>query len=254
MYHYSWTQLVLDSGLGHALEGLGLDHNSQIALLSTWVMCGVLIAFALVARGSLDKLRALGGSQQFLFTEGLGLRNIFELLTEFLWGLVETALGPKNGAAWFWLLGGIFTWILASNLFGLLPGWIPATGDINSNLSMALVVLVAFNYAGIKANGIGAYLHHMWGPVWWLGVLLFPVEVIALYVVRPISLSLRLGGNIFGDHMVFGIMSDLVALGLPSVFLGLGVFVSGVQALVFTLLSSVYISLAIGDEHGHDHH
>ena len=73
-----------------------------------------------------------------------------------------------------------------------------------------------------------------------------------MFVVRPFSLTLRLTGNMFGDHMVFGIMSDLVPPVLPSVFLGLGSFVSFIQALVFTLLSAVYIALATA--HDDDHH
>ena len=79
----------------------------------------------------------------------------------------------------------------------------------------------------------------------------FPLNVGLL--VRPASLSLRLAGNMTGDHMVFGIMSDLTVAVLPAIFLGLGIFVSFLQAFVFTLLSAIYISLSVAD-HGHEAH
>ena len=81
---------------------------------------------------------------------------------------------------------------------------------------------------------------------------MFGLEALTFLVVRPFSLTLRLGGNMFGDHMVFGIMSDLIPFVYPTIFLALGTLVSVIQALVFTLLSAVYVSLAVA--HDEDHH
>ena len=88
------------------------------------------------------------------------------------------------------------------------------------------------------------------GPVWNLAPLIFVIEIIS-HCVRPLSLALRLRGNMYGDHLVLSIFSDLVPLGVPVIFLFIGLFVCFVQAFVFSLLSMVYISLAT-EHHDHD--
>jgi F-type H+-transporting ATPase subunit a len=176
---------------------------------------------------------------------------LFELFTGALYGLCSDLLGSANARKFFWLSAGLFIYILTSNLFGIILGMLPFLGSMYYNFAMALVVLILFNGAGIKVQGIGGYLKHMWGPVWWLGVLLFLIELLSFVVVRPYGLSLRLTGNMFGDHQVLSIMSGLVPVVYPVIFLGLGMFVSFIQAFVFTLLSTIYIALAV--EHHDDH-
>jgi F-type H+-transporting ATPase subunit a len=158
-------------------------------------------------------------------------------------------MGKKDARAFFWLIGGLFIYVLFGNLVSILPGGLPPTDNFSSNLALGLTVFVVFNVAGLARNGVH-YVKHLLGPVWWLAPLMLVVEVIGL-CVRPVSLSLRLMGNIYGDHTVFGIMSDLVPVVIPSIFLGLGIFVSFVQAFVFTLLTCVYVSLAVAHEEGH---
>lgn len=251
MYHYSWLELTpLVEAVEHATH---LPQNHALAILGSWVVCLFLVAMALIARAGLNSARARGGTEQYLADGGLSIRNIFELLTEGLDGLLVSILGKHDARTFFGLLAGLFTYILTSNMMGLLPGMLPPTDNINTNLAMSVVVLVAFNGVGMARQGVGPYFKHLLGPVWWLAPLLFTVEGLGLFVVRPISLSLRLTGNIFGDHMVFGIMSELThGIVIPFIFLGLGIFVSFIQALVFTLLSSVYIAVAAAHEdHGH---
>lgn len=256
MYHYSWLELTpLVEAVEHATH---LPANHALAIVGAWVICLFLTLMALIARSGLNSARAKGGTDQFLADGRLSIRNIFELLTEGLDGLLVSILGKHDARGYFGLLAGLFTYILTSNLVGLLPGMLPPTDNINTNLAMALVVLVTFNAVGISRHGPVNYFKHLLGPVWWLAPLLFVVESLGLFLVRPISLSLRLTGNIFGDHMVFGIMSELThGIVIPFIFLGLGIFVSFIQALVFTLLSSVYIAVAAaheGGEHHGDHH
>jgi F-type H+-transporting ATPase subunit a len=86
------------------------------------------------------------------------------------------------------------------------------------------------------------------GPIWWLTPLMMPIEIIS-HLVRPVSLSIRLFGNMTGDHKVVAIFSSLVALGLPIPFMGLGLFVALLQTFVFVLLSSIYFQDAM--EHAH---
>lgn len=252
MYHYSWLELT--GGVEAIEHALHLAPNHALAILGSWLVCLLLTLVALVGRAGLNRARARGGTEQYLADGSLTVRNMFELLTEGLDDLLGSILGKHDARLFFGLLAGLFTYILASNVIGLLPGMLPPTDNINTNMAMAVVVLVVFNAVGISRNGPVAYFKHLLGPVWWLAPLLFVVEAMGLFLVRPISLSLRLTGNIFGDHMVFGIMSELThGIVIPFIFLGLGIFVSFIQALVFTLLSSVYIAVAAAHEGG-DHH
>jgi len=224
--------------------------DAQTWLLS-WFMCGLLLTGAMVARMALTKAKGMGGTLQFVPDGSLTVRNGFELITGALFDLCEDLLGRANAKRFFWLSAGLFIYILSANLLGVIPGMLPPTGSMNHNIGMALVVLILFNGAGLKAQGIGGYFKHMWGPVWWLGLLLFSIELLSFVVVRPFALSLRLTGNMFGDHQVLSIMSGLLPVVYPVIFLGLGMFVSVIQAFVFTLLSTIYIALAV--EHHDDH-
>ena len=86
------------------------------------------------------------------------------------------------------------------------------------------------------------------GPVLWLAPLMLPIELIS-NTVMPFSLALRLFGNITGDHLVLGIFSDLAPLGVPIPFIWLGLFVCFFQALIFVILSMIYLTLALSHEH-----
>lgn len=252
MYHFSWLELIPGAaeGLEHALH---LSSGQAISVLGAWWVCLLLVGFALLARSGLNRAIARGGIAQYVPDAGLSLRNIGELLTDGLDGLFGSVLGKKDARVFFPLLAGLFTYILTSNLQGVIPGFLPPTDNLNTNLGMALVVTVVFNGVGMYRQGPLNYLKHMCGPVWWLAWLMFPVEALGMFLIRPASLTLRLTGNIFGDHMVFGIMSEVThGLVVPFLFLGLGIFVSFIQALVFTLLSTVYIAVAAAHEdHGH---
>jgi len=251
MYHYSWLELT--GGVEALEEALHVTSGQALAMLGAWTVCLLLLVAALIGRMGLNAAIAKGGAAQYVPDGALTPRNMWELLTEGLEGLLTSILGKHDARTFFGLLAGLFTYILACNLMGVLPGLLPPTDNVNTNFAMALVVLVVFNGVGIMRQGPVAYFKHLLGPVWWLAPLLFVVEALGLFLVRPVSLSLRLTGNIFGDHMVFGIMSELThGIVIPFIFLGLGIFVSFIQALVFTLLSSVYIAVAATHEdHGH---
>ena len=250
MYHFSWFQLP--SGLIHWLEHtFGASHDDAIRVLSSWGVCIFLVLMALIARAGLNKAQALQGDGRYIPSAGLGIRNIFELYTEAIFNMIASVLGKKDAHGYYWLLGGVFIYIFISNLLSVMPGGLAPTDNINTNLAMGLVVLAVYLVAGVAKNGVG-FFKHMMGPVWWLAPLIFVIELAGVLLIRPASLSLRLFGNINGDHTVFGIMSDLVPVIVPSLFLGLGIWVSFLQAFVFTLLSSIYIMLSVAhDDDGH---
>ncbi|MBI4124407.1 MAG: F0F1 ATP synthase subunit A [Deltaproteobacteria bacterium] len=173
--------------------------------------------------------------------------TMFEVTVEAILGLMEGVMGER---AWkyFPLIGALFVYIFACNVIGLIPGLEPPTGNTNTNGACALVVFLYYNYVGIKEGGIKNYLKHFLGPVIWLGPLMLIIELIS-HLVRPVSLSVRLFGNMTGDHMVLGLFSDLIPFLVPVIFLGLGLFISFIQAFVFSLLSIIYIALATETEH-----
>ncbi len=187
--------------------------------------------------------------------DSLTFRNIAELMVEGIIGMAEGILGHQ-ARKYVPLYGTFFIFILVSNLMGLIPGFSPPTTNFNVTLALGLLSFTAYNFFGFKEQGIG-YLKHFIGPMLWLAPLMIPLELISNFV-RPFSLALRLLGNMTGDHTVLEIFTDLTKVIIPVIFYGLGTFVSFVQAFVFTLLSMVYVSLAVthhgGEEHGHAHH
>lgn len=156
------------------------------------------------------------------------------------------------GRKYLGIFGTFFIFILVSNLLGLVPGFAPPTSNTNVTWGLGAASFAVFIGAGIHAHGLVAWAKHFVGPIWWLGVLMVPLEIID-HCVRPLSLGLRLYGNMHGDHLVLEIFTDLTKFGVPVVFYGLGTFVSLIQAFVFTLLTIIYVSLAVGG-HGDDHH
>jgi len=106
---------------------------------------------------------------------------------------------------------------------------------------------VVYNYFGFKQKG-AAYLKHFLGPIWWLAFLMLPLELVD-NLIRPVSPSLRLFGNMTGDHLVLEIFTDLTKVVIPVLFYILGAFVSLVQAFVFTALCMVYIASAVAHDH-----
>jgi F-type H+-transporting ATPase subunit a len=177
---------------------------------------------------------------------GLSLRNICEIIIEGALGILKGILG-EQAAVYLPLVGTLFFYILTCNLLGIIPGFLPPTANINTNAAMALIVFILYNYYGFREHGAG-YLKQFAGPLAWLAPLMFVIELFS-HAFRPFSLSVRLFGNIFGDHMVLSIFSDLVPVLVPVAFLILGMAVAFIQAFIFSILSSVYIALAVSHEH-----
>ncbi len=204
-------------------------------------VAGLIIIAALVYRAH------LGSVEEELIPDGrVTSKNLFQSIVQGVLDLMEGIIG-HDAKHYFPLIGGVFIYVLANNLIGSIPGFDPATGNINTNLAVSLVVFLYYNYVGIREQGIGNYLKHFMGPVIWIAPLLFLIEVVS-HVVRPITLSVRLYANLTGDHIVLGIFSGLVPLFIPVVFMAFGIFVALVQAFVFSLLSTIYIGLAVAHE------
>ncbi len=279
-HHFSWFQNLPGFGLGHASVGqaLGLaDPDSAYFIATAWGMVVVILLLAVFARMGLSKAIA-AGNDGLIPESGLSIRTMFEVIIEWLHGLMTTTIGSKKEAnAFFPIVGTIFIYVLFSNLAGFIPGVLPVTENMSSNFALGLFVFLVFNYAGLSRAGMG-YLKHLAGPVAAIAPIFFLLEAFSL-LVRPVSLAFRLTVNITVDHLLAGIGRTLGNAGVdpsnlhslaeagagllggslvpvPLMFLGLLVCV--VQAFVFALLTTMYIGLAAEhhEEHGdgHAHH
>jgi len=191
--------------------------------------------------------RSVGAAKDPIIPEErLSVRNVLELLVGLVVGLSDSIIG-KKGRKYVPLFGSLFLFILLANFFGLIPGFTPPTSSFFSNLGMGLVVFVAYHYFGVREHGAG-YFKQFAGPVLFLAPLFIVIELFS-HVFRPVSLSIRLYGNMFGDHLVLEIFSSLTKLVIPVVFYILGSLVSVIQAGVFTILSVIYVAMAISHEH-----
>ena len=214
-------------------------HVTNGILISLIIVC-----LALWAR---SKIESEPASDDDLVPDAkLTVRNVLELMVSGITKIMEDSMG-HNAPRFLFLVGALGFFILFSNLSGLVPGFMPPTDNLNTNLAMSLMVFVVYNYYGIKEHGI-SYLKQFAGPILWLAPLMFLIELLS-HLFRPMSLSIRLFGNMFGDHMVLGIFSDLVPLLVPVIFMILGIVVSMIQAFVFAALTTVYIALAVSHDH-----
>lgn len=229
MEHYSWFSLFKLTGYDHIFGGV------------------IVILFILLVGRNMKKHYAKESS--VIPEEKLTMNVFFELIgLEFLFSTIENVFGSREKAKkYFPLLAGSFFFILFANLLGMLPGFLPPTENLNTTVACSILIFFMYNYYGIKEHGVG-YIKHFLGPVMFLAPLMLIIELIS-HLVRPVSLSLRLFMNITGDHMVLGVFTDLTHVVVPAVFVGLGIFVSFLQAFIFTILSTIYIALAESHEH-----
>jgi F-type H+-transporting ATPase subunit a len=175
----------------------------------------------------------------------LTFRNFVELLADGLANMIVDTMGPR-GKEFILIVGTLAIFILFNNVSGLIPGFLPATDNVNTTFACSLIVFFLTHYYGFKEHGF-KYLKQFVGPMWALAPLMIPIEIIG-HLARPLSLGLRLFGNMTGDHLVTAIFFSLVPVLIPVVPMLLGLFVAFVQAFVFMLLSMAYFSGAISHE------
>jgi F-type H+-transporting ATPase subunit a len=233
--HWAAAKLGRTGGTKMFPTGFTLTHVLITLLVVIFAIWGS-IAFY---RGTRTSDRGVLPPRAFTF------RNMFEILAESLYGFVEGAMG-ESARRFYPLIGALFLFILFANLFALIPGFSAPTDTLKTNVGIALLVFLLTHIYGVKEHGV-AYFKHFLGPVPVLIPLMLPIELIS-HLVRPVSLSLRLMGNMLADHKVVMSFFALVPLIVPLPFLLLGLLVCFIQALVFTTLAMVYISMAIEHE------
>lgn len=207
----------------------------------------VLTVFAILATRRLSKM------PQTRF------QNLIEYVVSVLNNFVVGIIGP-GGEKYTPFIGTIFIYILTMNMLGLVPGLKAPTSGLSITIAMALIVFVMYNYYGIRQVGTGKYFMHLVGEPLWLAPLMLPIHIIG-ELARPLSLSIRLFGNIFGEETILVILAGMSFVllrihGIPMLAIPVqfpmmvfAVFTSFVQALVFTMLTAIYISIAVS---GHE--
>jgi len=226
-----------------------LAHKFHIAqhVLTLGLVGLLFLLFGIVYRSKIA-----GAKNTVIPDRGITIRNLIEALGQFVYNLARNIMGDEQAKKYYTVIVLLFSFIFFNNVIGLIPGFLPPTDNFNTTLALGIFVFLYYNYQGIKEQGIVGHIKHFMGPVWYLAILIFPIEIIS-HSVRPLSLGLRLKGNMEGDHLVLSIFSNLVPYVVPIPFYVIGLFVCFMQAFVFTLLTMVYISLATA-HHDHEEH
>lgn len=232
--HFNWFQLVP-----------GVTHET------VHVATAVTVGAVLVGGAVIGRLALGSGEAAVTPASKFSVKGIFELLLEFVVGLADMVIGEDEGRKFVPMFSAIFLFVFANNLAGLIPGLTPATDNINTTLALGLFIFAMYNYYGFKEHGIG-YLKQFLGPLLLLAPLMVVIELIG-HVVRPLTLGLRLYGNIMADHTVISVFIAMFEkfwfIPVPAIFYGMGLFVAFMQAFVFTMLSMIYVSMAISHDH-----
>jgi F-type H+-transporting ATPase subunit a len=176
------------------------------------------------------------------------LQQIMELLITGLEDLIEDVVGHGFGKRFLPFIMGLAVFIFVGNIFGLFYFVQPPTANPNTTFALSITAFLFYNIVGIVRLGPISYAKHFMGPVWWLFPLMVPLEIIS-HLARVLSLALRLFGNIFGEHTATGIFMGLVPFVIPWPMMGLGLLGATIQTFIFIMLTAVYISGAVGEEH-----
>lgn len=229
------SQIAVASGDGaEHLQLGGITLPSE--LVTMWLLMVVLVVVCYLGTKNMQRIPK-------------GLQNLLEYGVSALENFFADLMGVKRARKYLPFLMTFFLFILLSNYSGLLPmaghlpGLKPPTSNVNVTGTLAVIVALSLFYFGIKEKGMG-YFKHFVSPV----VVLLPINILETFT-RPLSLALRLFGNIYGEEMVVAVLLGLMPILLPLPIQVLGVLFGAVQAFVFTLLAAIYIEEATAHEH-----
>ena len=174
------------------------------------------------------------------------LQSILELIIKAFENILVEIIG-EQGKKYLPLIATIGLFILVCNLLGLVPGFMSPTSKLNVTVGCALVVFFYYHWQGIRSQGLFKYLKHFMGPIPIIAPLLLPIEIIS-HFSRPVSLSIRLFGNIFAEELLIVVIASIIPFLLPLPFMAIAIFTATIQAFVFVLLACIYIGGAVAHE------
>lgn len=228
------------SEAGHWIAQVGSYSLNMDTLVTMWLTMSILIVTALVTTRNLDLVPTK-------------IQAFFESVVGYFSGIAGSNMGEKEAKKHMPLLLSLFFFILTANLIGQIPWRIvhlktgelaSPNNDINMTAAMAVIVLIYYVYFGLRKKGLKFFIHSFKVD----GIIVALVDLLELFV-RPFSLALRLFANILAGEILVFTFAGMCAYFLPLPFMFFEVFVALIQALVFTLLSTTYISLAVMEEH-----
>ncbi|KAI9130739.1 F0F1 ATP synthase subunit A [Acaryochloris sp. CCMEE 5410] len=219
----------------------GLKVHGQV-LITSWIVIGILVIVSVLSTRKVERIPS-------------GLQNFMEYALEFVRDLTKNQIGEKEYRPWVPFIGTLFLFIFVSNWSGALFPWklisLPEgelaapTNDINTTVALALCTSFVYFYAGFRKKGLGYFRKYIEPtPV------LLPIAILEDFT-KPLSLSFRLFGNILADELVVAVLVLLVPLIVPLPVMLLGLFTSGIQALVFATLAGAYIHESL-EGHGEE--
>ena len=214
-------------------ESHWLKEHHLVVVSYTWFVMAMLALFSFLAT---RRMNILPGRFQ----------NVMEVIIGGFDSLLTNTMGHE-GRKFFPLIATLGLYILTSNLLGLIPGFESPTANLNTTVSMAVVVFAMTHIVGVKVHGV-KYFKQFMGPVWWLTPLMMPIEIIS-HLSRPLSLSVRLFGNIMGEDIVLAVVLLLVPFLVPLPVFVLMIFTSVIQTIVFMLMAMMYIAGAMEQAH-----
>jgi F-type H+-transporting ATPase subunit a len=253
--HSSWFDYLLPlSTWEHAIaERFGHDEGMvTFTRPALGAIAAALFVSLLILAGAFVVRRRIADPQAAIVPDTeLSVRTVFELILDAVYGMMKGIMAPNAARYFLPLIATAAFFILVSNLLGLVPGFQPPTSTWSVTLALGLVTFFATHVFGVREHGL-KYFKHFFGPVikWYailLMVLMLVIELVS-HAVRPLSLSVRLMANMFADHQTVGAFYNLAAWIVPIPVLTLGILVCVVQTLVFCLLSTIYISMAVAHE------
>ncbi|UCH95632.1 MAG: F0F1 ATP synthase subunit A [Candidatus Aminicenantes bacterium] len=233
---------LINKFLGWLLGLLGVEGLEGKEILPTHIVMATLVTAVIIIFFKLTVKK-----ENLSVKEPDKMQNVLEMIYKFFQKLVDDMIGPE-GRKFIPILATLGLFIGVSNLLGLLPELASPTANINGTAGCAIFIFLYYHYQGIKKHGLWGYIKTYMGPVWWMAPLFLPMEMIS-HFSRPLSLSVRLFGNIFGEDLVIIVIASLIPFVAPLPVMALAVITSLLQAFIFVMLSTIYLAGAMAEEH-----
>ena len=225
-----------------ALLGLlGIEPKNPHSPVPDYLVMVIIVALLLIV--------LLGLASRKLTVVPSSRQGLLEVILQTFEGILTDVIG-ESGKKYLPMIATIGLFIFTSNMIGLVPGFMSPTSNLNVTAGCALTVFVYYHWQGIRAQGPLRYLKHFTGPIPALAPLLLQIEIIS-HFSRPVSLSLRLFGNIFAEELLIVIIASIVPFVLPLPFMAVAIFTAVIQSFVFVLLACIYIAGAVAHEEEH---
>ena len=241
--HELWLTVLVNKLIGAPvaalLTALGF-HPDPAHTIPDYMAAEILVVLLIIAGALLLRRR--------LSVENPGkFQQIMEVFYEFNQNLVDDVIG-HDGRRYAVLIGTLGIFVGVCNLIGIIPTMNTPSASIYVTLGCAVVAFLYYNYHGFRKHGFKGYLKHFAGPVVWMAPGIFAIEVIS-HLARPMSLSLRLFGNIFAEETIIKSFNNIFPFLTSIIVMFLALLFSTIQAFIFIMLTMVYISGAVEESH-----